>query len=77
MRAGWWQQKADLPDAAAQVLVDRAGGVVRLAERHPDAARRAKPALIKGIVSSLAEFGQAFGYKARQPMVRDTRCKIW
>jgi putative endopeptidase len=32
---------------------------------------------INGIVSDLAEFQQAFGCKAGQPMVREMRCKIW
>ena len=32
---------------------------------------------INGIVSNLAEFQQAFACRAGQPMVRETRCKIW
>ena len=32
---------------------------------------------INGIVSNLAEFGQAFACKAGEPMVRDTMCKVW
>jgi putative endopeptidase len=32
---------------------------------------------INGIVSDLAEFQQAFSCKAGQPMVRESRCKIW
>jgi putative endopeptidase len=32
---------------------------------------------VNGIVSNLPQFGQAFGCKARQPMVRENMCKIW
>ncbi len=32
---------------------------------------------INGVVSNLPEFGQAFGCKVRQPMVRTNACRVW
>jgi putative endopeptidase len=32
---------------------------------------------VNGVVSNLAEFGQAFGCKAGQPMVRENACRVW